>query len=390
MNSTTSSLINEVNWARLTHAYGVATDAPGSLRALVQDDDEAFGFALDYLYSAVLHQGTVYPATAPSLRAVAEMLDQDIARRPAPDSSSRLAGLLGWIDAVAESASWCQDLEFPDVPAPSEEELAAYFRDLENDDWSPEVGQYLEAQAAAALPGACASALPAVGPFLTDADDDVRLAALDAYVRLAALQEDKAAMTAPLSEALKAATARDERARLVLGLGDLAGDTTAWLSDDDPAVRACAAMALPRSPEATAILVDLLQDPLAADEWFDSPPSRFDIRVHFDLLANLLARDITPAEVLPACLAAIRVARGGIWSDMTWGPILAATFPGVVAPPGARPEPPASLDEPQRAVLGALVENDALWDPRDGNARRARRQVGLPDEREEVARLIGA
>lgn len=386
MNSTTSSLINEVNWSRLTHAYGPATDAPGSLRALVQDDDAAFAFALDYLYAAVLHQDTVYPATGPCLRAVAGMLDHDIVRRPAPDEPSRIVGLLRWIDAVADSASWHRDVEVPDVVAPSDEEIAAHFRALEDDTESPELSEYLWARAALALPDDCAAVLPAVGPFLADADDDVRLAALDAYVHLASLQADKASMVGPLIEALKTATTRDERAVLALGLGDLGGDTTPWLSDDDPAIRACAAMPMAGSAEATAVLVDLLRDPLAADEWFDTSPSRFDVRVHFDLVQNLLEREVTLAEILPACLAVIRVAQGGVWAEMTWGPILRMAFSGVDLRSGGGSS--AGLDDHQHAVLRALVANDALWDPRDGNARRARVRVGLPDDRDTVAGMI--
>ncbi|GAB3165090.1 hypothetical protein GCM10027059_22260 [Myceligenerans halotolerans] len=386
MSTTTSSLINEVNWARLSHAYGIATDTPENLHALVRDDNADFAYALDFLYGAVLHQGTVYPATGPSLRAVAAMLDDDIVRRPAPDDPSRLVGLLRWIDAVADSASWHEEVEVPDIPAPSDEEIDAHFRDLQEDAESPEITEYLWARAALALPDDCTAVLPSVGRFLTDSDDDVRLAALDAYVHLAALQDDKAAMADPLVTAAKAATARDERAVLVLGLGDLGADTTPWLSDDDPAIRACAAMSLPRSPEATTVLIDLLQDPLAADDWFGTPPSRFHLRIHFGLLENLLDREVTLAQVLPACLAVIRVAEGGLWSGMTWAPILLTTFPGthVEAP---RSEPPSDLDEHQREVLRALVANDKLWDPRDGNARGARRPVGLPDDRDAVARI---
>jgi hypothetical protein len=186
---------------------------------------------------------------------------------------------------------------------------------------------------------------------------------------------------------VESASGRDERAVVVLGLGDLGADTTRWLSDDDPAIRACAALSLTGSVEATAILVEALHDPLAADEWFTRCPSRFDMRVHFALVANLLAREASLAEILPACLAAVRVAQGGLWSDMTWGPILLRTFPGVEFLPGVRPDPPRNLDEAQKAVLRELVANDDLWDRRDGNANLARMRVGLPDDRDAVAGL---
>lgn len=393
MNSTASSLIDGVNWSRLSHAYAVADDTPEHLRALVREDDDAYAAALDHLYGAVLHQGTVYPATGPALRAVAAVLDDDAVRRHASDTGSRLSDLLGWIDAVADSASWHREIEVPDA-APSDTEIDAHHRrmqiDTDTDEWGSDTYSYLWSRAAVALADDCAAVLPAVGRFLTDADDDVRQAALDAYVRLAALRDDKATLVNPLAEGLKSIAARDERAVLVLGLGDLGVDTTPWLSDDDAAIRACAAMSLTGSAEATAVLVDLLRDPLATDEWFARRPSRFDMRVHVGLLQNLVAREVTLGEILPACLAVIRIAHGGLGADLTWGPILQVAFPDAEFQPGVRPDPPSGLDEDQRAVLRELVANDALWDRSDGNAKLARMRVGLPDEREAVATMVDA
>jgi hypothetical protein len=48
-----------VDWTRLFHAYGVATDTPGHLRALTGDDPELQDAGADHLDSAVLHQGSV-------------------------------------------------------------------------------------------------------------------------------------------------------------------------------------------------------------------------------------------------------------------------------------------------------------------------------------------
>jgi hypothetical protein len=111
------------------------------------------------------------------------------------------------------------------------------------------------------------------------------------------------------------------------------------------------------------------------------------MRVHFGLVANLLARDAGLAEILPACLPVLRVAQGKLWSDMTWGPILLRAFPGVEFRPGVRPDPPLDPDEAQKAVLRELVANDALWDDNDGNADLARMRVGLPEDRAAVSDL---
>jgi hypothetical protein len=390
MSSTKTPLVDDVNWSRLFHAYGVASDTARHLPGLVSDDDTAFDEALDHLHGAVLHQGTVYPATVPSLRIVAGMLHDQGLRRRDEHGRSRLAALLEWIDAVGDSASWYEDPDVSDTAEPTDEDVDAFYRAMAADDeevWGSELSQYLWARSITELPAACREALTTVSAFLTDEDETVRSAALDAYVRLAAVQPDRATLAGPLATAVDAASGRDERAVVVLGLGDLGSDTTRWLSDDDPAIRACAALSLTGSAEATAVLVEALRDPLAVDEWFARRPSRFDMRVHFGLVANLLARDVGLAEILPACLPVVRVAEGGLWSDMTWGPILLRTFPGVEFLPGVRPDPPRNLNEAQKAVLRELVANDDLWDRRDGNANLARMRVGLPDDRDAVAGL---
>ncbi|MER8071963.1 hypothetical protein ABTZ59_27050 [Streptomyces sp. NPDC094034] len=51
-------------WAELEHAYGSAEDVPEALRALAGADEEAAGEALGELYSSILHQGSVYEASA--------------------------------------------------------------------------------------------------------------------------------------------------------------------------------------------------------------------------------------------------------------------------------------------------------------------------------------
>ncbi|WNI20479.1 hypothetical protein [Streptomyces sp. ITFR-16] len=51
-------------WASFSHAYGSAEDLPGLLRALAGTDAEAAEEALSELHGSVLHQGTVYSASA--------------------------------------------------------------------------------------------------------------------------------------------------------------------------------------------------------------------------------------------------------------------------------------------------------------------------------------
>ncbi|MFG3526943.1 hypothetical protein ACGF8B_09360 [Streptomyces sp. NPDC047917] len=51
-------------WADLQHAYGSAADVPGHLRALAGESEEAASEAVSELYGSILHQGSVYGATA--------------------------------------------------------------------------------------------------------------------------------------------------------------------------------------------------------------------------------------------------------------------------------------------------------------------------------------
>ncbi|MGW2084971.1 hypothetical protein [Streptomyces sp. NPDC001880] len=51
-------------WADLHHAYGSAADVPDCLRALVGESEEAASEAISELYGSILHQGSVYGATA--------------------------------------------------------------------------------------------------------------------------------------------------------------------------------------------------------------------------------------------------------------------------------------------------------------------------------------
>lgn len=51
-------------WAGYQHAYGSAADVPDCLRALAGDDEDEASEALSELYGSILHQGSVYEATA--------------------------------------------------------------------------------------------------------------------------------------------------------------------------------------------------------------------------------------------------------------------------------------------------------------------------------------
>ncbi|MBK6010728.1 HEAT repeat domain-containing protein [Streptomyces sp. MBT53] len=74
--------IDEVDWASLRHAYGSAEDVPELLRGLASTDPAERASALDGMYGAVHHEGSVYDSTlacVPFLFALAT--DEEVAER---------------------------------------------------------------------------------------------------------------------------------------------------------------------------------------------------------------------------------------------------------------------------------------------------------------------
>ena len=84
--------IDDVDWTTLQHAYGVATDVPGQLRALRSLDPEARRAAFYALHGNIWHQGTVYTATAPALAFLVELLRDE--QYPQRDDLACLIGAI--------------------------------------------------------------------------------------------------------------------------------------------------------------------------------------------------------------------------------------------------------------------------------------------------------
>jgi hypothetical protein len=238
--------------------------------------------------------------------------------------------------------------------------------------------------------GALAELVDAVAPLLEDGDTAVSLRAVYVLTRVGRTPAvlDRAAELADLFTArMQTAVARDGRAALVVGVGELGGSTSRWLDDADVAIRACSAVYLPTDPAATQPLIAVLTEPEELKDWFAEPPWRH-YGVREGLLEGLMERDLTFADVLPAALAIAETADSW-FPDRDWGLLLQKAFPDVEFEPGVQPPPPTTLDDARRAFLRALVQNDRLWDPVNGSARLARMRVGIPHTKAEVLALLG-
>ncbi|MYS67227.1 hypothetical protein GTW66_25415 [Streptomyces sp. SID5473] len=79
--------LDSVRWADVEHAYGGAEDVPGLLRALAGGADQA-SEALDELWGTIVHQETVFAASAAAVPFLARLAAAGV--RPA-----ELLALLG-------------------------------------------------------------------------------------------------------------------------------------------------------------------------------------------------------------------------------------------------------------------------------------------------------
>lgn len=389
--------LSATDWRRHFHAYGLALDTPDQLRDLFSPRAALRQGAMQHLNSAVLHQGTIFSVTPVVVRIVIDQLHEPVLREPMRGDST-LAAVLGFLGEVGDSVVFAG--EQPAGPPPADDDVAELFRQIGSEDegdneeaWSSSVIDALTVMAVRSLREMAGDVLAAVLPLVSDGAADIRREAADVVARWAALRpHDDSVLAAAdaLLQRLGPCRDRDERAGLVMALGQLGEDVSASLSDPDPAVRACAALHV-GSDRARGELVTALTRPAEVDAWFARNPPAFRMHVRFALLANLLGRQPRLEDVLPAALALVAHA-GAMTADRDWGPLLRLAFPEAAAAwrPGVPPPAPSRLTPSQRAVLQALVDNLTLWDPRNGNAGLARARVGLPSTRAGLVALLAA
>ncbi len=283
----------QVDWDSLDHAYGRAGDAPGQLQALVGDDPQARSRAVGYLDAAMLHQGSVYSATAPFMRIVAGLVAD-------PRTAVPVADILPWdpelrplrvalLDYLAMFAQACR-LKVPD-------------EDLVRD-------AYPAGRDARPLL-ACREVVPdvfeAVLPLNSNSDPAVRTSAMTAATYCldhAELGDRKAALAGLLADTAAVSPEPRERAAIARLLGMLGRRPEALLRDEHPGVRACAALAPEFSGDqgATRELVSALEAPQDADQWFTGWLPGQEGWFHRDLATALAARAGDLETVLPAAL----------------------------------------------------------------------------------------
>ncbi|WP_232290077.1 hypothetical protein [Micromonospora sp. ATCC 39149] len=322
-----------VDWGRLAHAYGWATDTPGHLAALESGDAEARQAALDHLDMAVLHQGFPDTATAPAVRAVTALFAGGQAH---PDSVEPLLEFLG--DAAMSVVNLADN---------------RYFAGILPD-----------------LADAVAQAYPVALALLEASPPDralFRTENLVAIARMPSLVDRREELAVLVLEWSERGTG--PRAQWMDCLGQLGVDLRDWLADPDPAVRLRVALAHEDDPRSRKLILAALAQP--------PPPGLHQCALV--AAAIRIARDFDEIAT-----AACQVAGRDSWAgfDDGWGALVRFAFPQRYA--AHRP-----LTGAQRALLRALVSNDELWDPTNGSCGLVFKQAGLPHSRGACRRLVG-
>jgi HEAT repeat len=371
-------------FARLSHAYGPATDTAGHLAALLDGDESARSAAMEHLWSAVIHQGTPWTATPPAALAVAGFLADP--RLSGEQWAELRANLVRFLAAVARA---CQQdekarLNFWASPADRDvdAEVAALAAAGEDSEWDETLANAMYARAVLGCHEVIPTVLDASMSMLSDPDPRVRSAAAEASTACCRVLGRSPQSLADELSALVASAGPDERASLVLAIGELGTVTREYLTDPHPGVRACAALApaMANDDAATTEILAGLADPAACDSWFTDQPPQLRFRIRFALVAAAVERVDEFERLLPAALAIAGVA-SKYTVDFDWGRLLLTAFKG------GTPDADA-LSEPQRRYLAALVDNPDLWDPQNGNASLIFQRAGLPYDQQACRALL--
>lgn len=369
--------LDSVNWSELEHAYGPAEDVPDLIRALLSDDVKKREEARWRLWGNIIHQGTVYAATAHAVPFFVELLDS-----PTVQDKPHLLVLVTSLACGSSYLDAHKDL-FEDVPAMREK--------MEKPEWDEQLHEEL---------GWVKAALQAVVKgwqvylrLLHDTDPGTRAAA--AYA-LAVCGQHAAAVVPPLREQLARETDDGVKASVLICLGCIGGGDCGPLCEEwlkkrtHPAVTAAAALSLSRvcgertPPEAVEVLGACLQNPAPVDElYLQLPWSSGESIVS---AAGQALSQLGPASagvIVPRIAEGLKNLRKGDAGSITVvGTLLALAFE-----PQKELRSASDLSDIQRTVLTRLVECDRAWDW--GNVFFVLRQFGLPSDRKEAAEFIG-
>ncbi|WAS95171.1 HEAT repeat domain-containing protein [Nannocystis punicea] len=346
--------LDTVDWSRVHHAYGPATDTPDALRALLDGDPERRRRAHRHLFSTLLDDGLRNHATA----VAAPFLVELVVDPRTPDRAALLGMLTCSVAGPFSVAS-------PPIL----------------DDGGPDVHPILRD-----IYQAAEVAVPHCLQWVES--DDERLSVAAVYF-LASMWRRADEIVPALHARLIRSPGPVVRAILAFALGRLRPDDPRLAGlhtdDPDPAVRVIAAVGLLRGvgevPElALATILAALADPDAVPGLEGVPCVELGVADLGRVLCNL--PPALGARAVPPLCAALQRTHGFAVLGLV-EPLLHFTFGS--AEPAARD--PNTLTLEQRRALTAMLENQALWHL--GDRHFLLREYHLPTTRAAMAASLG-
>lgn len=436
---TASNILETTDWSHLLHAHGTAEGAVPALKTLQGEDPDPMAEAVDVLEPYFLRQSTPYPATPAALRYVLAILAEWGAERAGDESLADVAeGLSIFVRNIgfllrrceedlagravdAQAAQRAREILDERAAAPdpaagasaSGSASAAGTPDgagaagahaaperggppAKGDDVWEALGELRDPliyNAGLELMGLTSEVLDVFVPRVPRPNGRIDLETLDTVVPWLVLPGADDARTAVLAEVCDRLDGldpadprqREERRTLVQVLVDLKEDLSGLGEDEDPAVRALAAISRPEHEGAVPELVRALQRMTEEDPENVYGPTWTEIRDQAD---SAVIRVKAPLEaLLPAALARIGASTGFL-PDHDWLPLVTHGFPPSDGEVWERllPETPSDA---QIQVLAALADNPHQWDPGNEHAVAARSYLGLGSmSREELRALV--
>lgn len=386
MSAIRTSFFDLAPWETLQHAYGAAGDVPALLEQIAASSGRKLNELLGELCSRVLHQGTIYSASAPAVRALIQMMP-DVGE---PDRTI----YYGLLAAFADSAR----MAIEDGPAPPchagghPRDGAAVRKELD------EAHRYLESK-------------------LADPDQEVRIQIVEL---LTAFRDADAGSAMAVRERYLAEEDLDLRYAILEGLTRVRAAFTDWPDflaivldrESEPEnrflVRYAQVVASGKAAEPAAVddMVACFVCPSSTGAYPFTSDQRFFEALHL----------LGPDRELSALLKAIAMGEGEkvlrvvaehllrlVFEDRRtgWGRTASSRVKedDGIAPQqrnkgirnieywglkGTAPEPPVRLNEAQRQALGALAAKPGGWEFRTNLWAL----FGLPDNSAELQRFV--
>lgn len=382
-----SALLTDIDaapWHRMFHAYGIATNTPGYLNALARDDPDARAAAIWHLFSVQIHQGTPWPSTATTALFTARLLAGGHVTEPETQVS-----LLNFLRAVAEASDLGFDADatrataYPHDDRAINDWLERYLAAGDNDEtlWTEEADTADLLLVRAAVD--CYDAMPVMLNYileLCDAPEPRVYAAACSAAAILTRHPDITARRENLapawSERARATDDIDERAALVMALGEINAAPREFLTDPWLVVRGCAALApaLWDDPAAHDVLAELIAGPRAFDAGFARKPQQFPMHPRHRLI-RAVCEQIDDEQLLIPGINAISHSTNWSASQGDIEPYLRRFFSN------GWPEL-AQRTSGQRNLARLIAHADNLWRPADGNRSATLTRLRLPTDRD--------